>query len=293
MNTVTVKSPAKLNLSLNIVSKLSNGYHEMDMLMQSVSLFETAIISKSDKMSLECVDINNNIIDDLPCDEKNIAYKSAKLFFENINSNEKVKIKIIKATPMQAGMGGGSADAAAVLVGLNHLYGNYTKQELCNLGVKLGADVPFAILGGTLRATGIGDVFEKVTPLPECYFVVGMPYSGVSTKNGFENFDKYGVTNPPNTNLMVKYLQENKLDEFCTLQHNVMQESCKTEHTDKICSILKECGAKSALMTGSGSAVYGIFDNKSLAEQGLHNISKLVKSTYLLKPFNCGTYIVD
>ena len=292
MEKVLVKAPAKLNLTLDIVSRLDNGYHEMDMLMQSVDLYEQVIIKKADTITIKCVCPDGKNLPDIPLDDTNTAYKSVQLFFEAAGIQGGADVTIIKSVPVQAGMGGGSADSAGVLVGLNVLYDKpFSREQLCEIGNKVGADVPFAIMGGTLRATGIGESFEKIPALQDCFFVVAMPKLGVSTKTGFEQYDKYGSDNRPDTDMLVGHLENGDFDAFCRGQINVMQESCGTDDTKQICDIFLNNGAKSALMTGSGSAVYGIFTSVQKHDDILTEISDLTQSSYVLKPTTQGAFV--
>ena len=167
---VTVLAPAKLNLSLDVVGLLPGGYHALDMVMQAVDLYEQVSLRRSGGLQLRAPGSR------VPLNEKNTAYKAALAFFHYTGLLAGADITLRKNTPVRAGMGGGSADAAAVLVGLNALYAAHlSMSELCALGASIGADVPFALMGGTCRVQGLGDMLKALPPCPECWFTVVMP----------------------------------------------------------------------------------------------------------------------
>ena len=176
-NAVTVLAPAKLNLALDVVGLLPNGYHALDMTMQTITLYERVMLRRSAGLSLR---LPGSLVQP---NDKNTAIKAALAFFHYTGLLAGVDITIYKNTPVRAGMAGGSADAAAVLVGLNALYGaKLSMSELCALGAGIGADVPFALMGGTCRVQGVGDLLKALPPVPDCWFTVVMPDYGVSTR---------------------------------------------------------------------------------------------------------------
>ena len=192
LNCVTVLAPAKLNLALDVVGTLPNGYHDLDMTMQAITLHERVVLCRSPYLNLRLpgspVAPNN----------KNTAIKAALAFFDYTGLLAGVDITIYKNTPVRAGMAGGSADAAAVLVGMNELYGAHlSMSELCALGARIGADVPFALMGGTCRVQGVGDFLKALPPVPECWFTVVMPDYGVSTPEAFAAYDRVGSSIHP------------------------------------------------------------------------------------------------
>ena len=177
---VTVLAPAKLNLSLDVVGTLPNGYHDLDMVMQTIDLYEKITLRRSNDLSLT---LPGSFV---PVNDKNTAVKAALAFFDYTGLLAGVDMTIYKRVPVRAGMAGGSADAAGVLVGLNELYGAHlSMSELCAIGAGIGADVPFALLGGTCRVRGVGDLMKALPPCPDCRFVVAMPSVGVSTPEAF------------------------------------------------------------------------------------------------------------
>ena len=184
---VTVLAPAKLNLSLDVVGTLPNGYHDLDMVMQTIDLYEKITLRRSNDLSLT---LPGSFV---PVNDKNTAVKAALAFFDYTGLLAGVDMTIYKRVPVRAGMAGGSADAAGVLVGLNELYGAHlSMSELCAIGAGIGADVPFALLGGTCRVRGVGDLMKALPPCPDCWFVVAMPSVGVSTPEAFARYDTMG-----------------------------------------------------------------------------------------------------
>ncbi|MDY4047436.1 4-(cytidine 5'-diphospho)-2-C-methyl-D-erythritol kinase, partial [Negativibacillus massiliensis] len=194
MKQITIDAPCKINLSLDIVRRLENGYHEMDMVMQSVSLYDTLTLSLqkgSGQIRMTCSLENKNA--SLACDDSNIVIRCAKAFLNanNLNlSGQDLVIHLIKRIPMMAGLGGGSADGAAVLSALNRLFETHLScEQLEQIGVKIGADIPFCLRGGTLRARGIGELFSPLPAMPDCSIVIIKPDFGISTKNAFSRCD--------------------------------------------------------------------------------------------------------
>ena len=279
------KANAKLNLCLDIIGIRPDGYHLIESIMQSVGICDIVSVKKNKKSEIRvfCKGM------DIP-EEKNIAYKAAKLFFETANiTNKGVIIKIKKNIPAQAGMGGGSADAAAVLIALNEIFKtNYSTEELCNIGEKVGADVPFCIKGGTQFVRGIGEILTKLEDCPPCYFVVVKGNEGVSTKEAYEDFDRAENLPPLRIEKVIELLATG---DFSALQNkliNVFEKSTRLSCISKTIQRLKECGAIEAAMTGSGSAVFGIFRTKSEAKKCLKAVKNEFPFAAVTKPVVFG-----
>jgi len=269
LNRITLKAHAKLNLCLDVIGKRQDGYHLLESIMQSISLFDVVTISKR-KSGIEVKCSKLNI-----AEEKNIAYKAAKIFFEETGIDKGAKIKIGKKIPDKAGMGGGSADAAAVLIGLNKLYkAKLSETELCKIGEKIGADVPFCIKGGTQLVRGIGEVLTRLDDCPNCYFVIVKDNDGVSTKEAYEDLDNAFSVPSLRIEKVIEALSVNNLESLKGNLINVF------EHTTRITSIkeavekLKSLGAIESAMTGSGSAVFGIFHKRKDAKKCYNQIKK-------------------
>lgn len=287
---VKVKAYAKINLMLDIISTRKDGYHDLFMIMQSINLYDTVTISetKSKKITITCN------IDDIPLDEKNIAYKAADAFFKaNKIKNKGINIDIVKRIPHQAGLAGGSADGAAVLVALNELLGtNLSDDELCDIGVKIGADVPFCIKGGTLLAQGIGDVLHKVKPLRKCFILIAKPDYGVNTGKAYALFDSNGKVHTPDKFGMLCAMQNRDLNEICAKMENVFEQFIEVPNKVDIKEVMRNNGALSVCMSGSGPTVFGIFDEKEKAEKAGNELAAYAKDIAVTTPVNKGCKII-
>ena len=238
MKQVTVLAPAKLNLTLDVTGLLPGGYHALDMIMQTITLHERVVLRKSRDLILRLPGSR------VPANEKNTAYKAALAFFHYTGLLAGVEIEIHKATPVRAGMAGGSADAAAVLVGMNELYGaKLSITELCAIGATIGADVPFAILGGTCRVQGIGDILKPLPPCPDCWFVVVMPSVGVSTPEAFARYDEVGSSVHPDSAAAEAAVKEGDLNALCAACGNALEECSGAKETPAIKRLLDDNGA--------------------------------------------------
>ena len=287
---VKVKAYAKINLMLDIISTRKDGYHDLFMIMQSINLYDTVTISetKSKKITITCN------IDDIPLDEKNIAYKAADAFFKaNKIKNRGINIDIVKRIPHQAGLAGGSADGAAVLVALNELLGTkLSDDELCDIGVKIGADVPFCIKGGTLLAQGIGDVLHKVKPLRKCFILIAKPDYGVNTGKAYALFDSNGKIHTPDKFGMLCAMQNRDLNEICAKMENVFEQFIEVPNKVDIKEVMRNNAALGVCMSGSGPTVFGIFDEKEKAEKAGDELAAYAKDIAVTTPVNKGCKII-
>lgn len=284
---VTVLAPAKLNLSLDVVGLLPNGYHDLDMVMQTIDLYEHITVSRSEYLDLY---LPGSFV---PANEKNTAYKAAVAFFQYTGLLAGAKITIRKQVPVRAGMAGGSADAAGVLVGLNELYNaGLSMSELCALGAQIGADVPFALMGGTCRVQGVGDLLKPLPPCPDCRFVVVMPSVGISTPEAFKRYDTMGSPVHPNCEEQEKAIREENLKAVCAAAGNALEYCSGAVETPAICEKLNACGAVTSLMTGSGAAVFGVFDDAEKAEHAAAVLRESYEQVYLAGPTRGGARVV-
>lgn len=260
MHSVTLKAHAKINWTLDITGTDDKNYHLLDMLMQSVSLFDKVEISKSEKFSLK------TNIKYIPCDKRNTAYVAAHLFYERIGIEPCCSIRITKNIPSGAGMGGGSADAAAVLNGLNMLYGYpIENHELKEMALKIGADVPFMLEGGMVRATGIGEKTEKIEN-KKYYILLAMNQSQpASTKLVYKVYDELDKPKSPDTDAFIDAYLNSDFDSMRAFGGNVLQPAAVSTAPDipSLIERMYENGAEFASMTGSGSVVFGVFKNLS------------------------------
>lgn len=292
---VTIKGYAKINLGLDVVGKLENGYHLLRSVMQQIDIYDTLeleILSDENRESLPCE--NKNMIpggkivltsnsDKVPLDHTNLAYKAAKLLMEKNNIKEDVHIHIEKRIPVAAGLAGGSTDGAAVLTGINKLFHlGYSKEELQELGAGLGADIPFCIMGGTALAEGIGEKLTPIDTVPDMYLVIAKPDIDVSTKYVYEHLMLDGLKHP-DTDGIVKAMQEKDLITMTELLKNVLESVTAKEYP--VIQLLKAAmykeGAIGALMSGSGPTVFGIFDTKEKAAGAESSLRKMYPAVYI------------
>lgn len=260
-----LKAYAKINLCLDVIGIREDGYHLLESVMQSVSLYDIVTVrrSNSEGIALKCSGLS------IP-QEKNIAYKAATAFFKAVGlpDNTGVTIKIVKRIPSQAGMGGGSSDAAATLVALNRLFKTkLSETELCEIGERVGADVPFCICGGTRLVRGIGEIITKLDDCADCYFVIAKGNDGVSTKEAYECVDNAKDLVSLRVEKVIEALSKGNFEALKGKLVNAFEQCTKIKDVAEIKEILLECGAVEAAMTGSGSAVFGIFTNKKQAKE--------------------------
>ena len=261
MEQVKVIAPAKINLSLDITGVDEKGYHLLDMIMQTVSVFEYVTLTKQDEITMAS---NAKFI---PTDSKNTAVKAAIKFFEYTGIKGGVHIHIKKNVPIKAGMAGGSADAAGVIVGLNHMYSaKLTTEQMCEIGLMCGSDIPFMIHGGTKRIQGTGDIVLPCPQMPEYNLVICMPRNGVSTPQAYANYDANGIKTLVETDKLVDAIKNKKLDDIAKYMANDLESAAGSEETQPIKEALVQLGAVGSMMTGSGAAVFGIFDCEEKAK---------------------------
>lgn len=288
---IKVNAYAKINLLLDIVSTRTDGYHDLFMIMQSVGIYDTVTVEKTKgkRITLSCN------IDDIPLDEKNIAHKAAVAFFEyNKIKNTGIHIDIVKRIPHAAGLAGGSADGAGVIVALNEIYGtNLSDDDLCKIGVKVGADVPFCITGGTLLAQGIGDVLNRVKPLRRCYILLAKPEYGVNTGIAYKQFDCFGKVHTPDKLGMLMAMQSRDLQQICNKMENVFEQLVEVPNRVDMKNIMRKNGAIGACMSGSGPTIFGIFNSKEDANSAANELKDYVKDICVCTPVNKGCKIVS
>ena len=287
MDKVTVIAPAKINLSLDILGVDERGYHLLDMIMQTVSLFERVTVSKKKKD----ITLSSNARY-IPTDSKNVAVKAAMLFFEYTGIQGGAHIHIKKTVPIKAGMAGGSADAAGVIVGLDKIYEtNLTRQQMCEIGAKAGSDVPFMIMGGTKRVQGVGEIIKPCPPMPRCHLVICMPDKGVSTPAAFANYDTLGEKTLVETDKLVAAMEENDIYGVAKYMANDLEKAAASEYTQPIKEELIQQGAIGSVMTGSGAAVFGVFDDEDKAKAAVEYFRGRVRSVIIANPVGFGATI--
>ncbi len=251
-----LKACAKINLTLDVLGKREDGYHLIDSVFQSVSLCDIVSVEKSGVISVLCTD--NSI-----CDKSNIAYKAAQSFFAYTGVIGGADITIEKHIPMASGMGGGSADAAAVIVALDKLYKtNLSQQQLCDIGLTVGADVPFCIVGGTARVGGIGEKMEKLSDMPECAILLIKHGKKLSTADMYKRVDAYPQQNFF-TQSMVSAINKSDLNAVCNNVFNAFSTVCENS---TLIEDIKHTNACSVSLSGSGPTVFALYDNILNAE---------------------------
>lgn len=280
MKTVTQKGYAKINLHLDITGRTNDGYHLVETVMQSISLCDDITLTKRNdgKFTVSCN------VDGVPTDERNLAVKAALLFCEKTGLNIGADIVIYKRIPMAAGMAGGSADAAAVLRAMNELSDNVlSEEELCALGARLGADVPFCVVCGSAYADGKGDKLHAFPTMPDCYIVAACGGEGVSTPWAYETLD--GMYNgfyensgysPRGIAALSEAVKDGNIDSVAKAMYNIFEEPILTVRpvAKEIRDIMRDNGSVGAMMSGSGPSVFGIFTDKKTAEQTAEQIDK-------------------
>lgn len=283
-----IQACAKINLILDILGKREDGYHQLYMVMQSVGLSDFVSIEKADKITLSC---SNN---SLPTDKTNIAYKAALAFFEFTKIKGGAKIHIEKNIPCAAGLAGGSADGAAVIFGLDALYEtNMHYWDLCRIGSKVGADVPFCIVGKTRVCCGIGDEMELIRPIENCHILIVKPNCSVSTAQAYSEFDKYGWRRKPDDKGIVRAIKFGDLKESARLMENVFEQFIEVPERPHIKQVMRECGALGSCMSGSGPSIFAIFDDFNKAKTAYDILKKDYKECYLTEPTYFGCKILE
>lgn len=281
----TVRARAKINLTLDVTGRREDGYHTVEMVMQSIALHDTVRVTtihgekKPRGIVLSCS------LPFLPTDERNLAYRAAELFYKETGALlETCEIHIEKRIPVAAGLAGGSTDAAAVLRALNALHtAGLTDDELCEMGLKLGADVPFCLRGGTMLAQGIGEELSLLPDMPHCWVVLCKPPFAVPTKEVYQEIDSVPLTQRPDTDGMIKALESCDYKGVCDRLMNVMETvtATKRHQIGEIRAVLRENGADATLMSGSGPTVYGLFSDRNTADAAATVLARRFSETFL------------
>ena len=282
MDQVTEKAYAKLNLSLDVLRRREDGYHEMRMVMQSISLADDVTLLRQDGD----VTIRTNL-KYLPCDDRNIAVRAARLFFAETGLPGGVAITIKKRVPVCSGMAGGSSDAAAVLRGLCRLFGVAPGgKELRRMAGMLGSDVAFCVAGGTALATGRGELLEDLPPLPDCLIVVCKPHFSISTPELFSRIRCERIRCRPDTDGLIGALGAGDLKNLARRMYNVFEDVLPRSAGDvsAIRQTLMEHDALGAVMTGTGSAVFGLFDDAEAAMSARADLRETYDECFLARP---------
>lgn len=261
MNEITLPAYGKINLALDITGKRPNGYHDVRMIMQSVELHDTITIKKCSGTGIT-LSTNRK---ELENPEENLAVRAAALLKEEFHIMDGLSIELIKQIPVAAGMAGGSTDAAAVLHAINELFSlDMDWKKLASYGVRLGADIPYCLLGGTALSEGIGEILTPLTPAPDCFVLLVNPDIPISTKYVYEHFDAIPSPKHPDIDSMIDAIQKNNYKKMAAGLENIL-ESVTIPKAPSIANIkekMMELGADGALMSGSGPTVFGLFSKE-------------------------------
>ncbi len=282
-----IQAAAKINLFLDIVATLPNGYHSLFMVMQSVSLYDTVEIhaGKTGKIDLVLSDRN------LPTGPTNTAYKAALAFYDASGlKNEGLKINIEKRIPHSAGLAGGSADAAAVLKGLNILHDfPLSDEELNKTALLVGSDVPFCLEGGTMLALDSGGLITRLPAIPDCYLVLAKPFGGISTAKAYADYDAFGYIRHPDGPMMLhNVLHSKKLTDVFAFANNVFEQCVEVSDRVEIKKIMRKYSPICSQMTGSGPTVFGVFEKAEDAENCAKELGEFVEAALVCIPVNSG-----
>lgn len=278
---------AKINLGLDVLGKREDGYHEVRMIMQTIRMYDQLDMRKSVEPGIHLT-TNKKYI---PVDENNLVWRAAKLMMDTCGIIEGVSIHLHKVIPVAAGMAGGSSDAAATLVGMNRLFHcGLSKEKLMELGVQIGADVPYCVLRGTALAEGIGEKLTVLPPMPDCWILIGKPGISVSTKYVYTTLDLNTDTVHPDIDGMKKALEDGNLYGITERMGNVLQDVTIPAYpeVERIKEQMKTLGAVNAMMSGSGPTVFGIFDNEEKVQKACQKLreSGSCQQVFLTVPFN-------
>ena len=288
MDQITRKAYAKINLGLDVIRRRPDGYHEVKMIMQTVGIYDILTFRKKEQLegspqitiALELKETQGMAFskEALPCDKSNLIYKAAALIMETYDIKEGVEITLQKNIPIAAGMAGGSTDAAAVFHGLNELFSlSMSLEDMKKLGVKIGADVPYCIMGGTALSEGIGEILTPLPAPPKAHLLIAKPDINVSTKFVYENLHADTLQFHPDIDGMVEALKAGSLTGITDRMSNVLEAVTVKEYPiiNQIKEEMIRSGAQNALMSGSGPTVFGVYENEEAAKKAYETVKEL------------------
>lgn len=283
---ITLRAYGKINLGLDVARRLPNGYHEVDMIMQSVGIWDDLTFAVTDDGAIEILPAVDGV-----ANEDNIIYKACRLVKDTYGIERGVTVTLGKHIPVAAGMAGGSTDAAAALKAMNELFGlGLSQEQLMELGVKLGADVPYCIMGGTARAAGIGEILTPLAPMPECFILIAKPPVSVSTAAVYKGLKVDELAEHPDIDGMAAAIASGSLGGITSRMANVLETVTIPMHPEieSIKDVMRKGGAANALMSGSGPTVFGIFEDETEAEGAAAGIRRLelAEDVFVVRPVN-------
>ena len=282
MREIKKEAYAKINLGLDVLRKREDGYHEVRMIMQTVRLCDQVRVCVKEKKGIS----GKSNLKKLPVNENNLVYKAAKLLMDEFHIQDGVKISLEKHIPVAAGMAGGSSDGAAVLFGMNRLFNlRLNKRELMARGVRLGADVPYCIMRGTVLAEGIGEELRTLPAMPKCTVLIAKPPVSVSTKTVYEALDSKEIVEHPDIDGIIDGLEQHNLRQIASCMGNVLEDVTIPMHPviNEIKKEMTDAGALGAMMSGSGPTVFGLFESRAAARTAQKRIREkaLTKQVYV------------
>lgn len=287
MDSIRLKARAKINLSLDVLGKRMDGYHDVRMVMQTIGIYDRLIITKIPEDEIK---IQSNLFY-LPINENNLIYKAVKLLKDQFGFAGGVDVNLNKFIPVAAGMAGGSTDAAATLFGINKIYElGLSQKKLMELGIQIGADVPYCIMRGTALAEGIGEKLSRLQPVPHMWIVVAKPPINISTKLVYEQLDMKKVIHHPDVDKMIRAINNGSIEEIAANMGNVLEYVTIPLYPviDSIKKDMLSHGAVNAMMSGSGPTIFGIFldERTALTCQTYLKLKKEAKQVYITETFN-------
>lgn len=287
MEKIELKAYGKINLGLDVIRKRPDGYHDLDMIMQMVDVYDDIVITKNKTGKIE-VKTDTAVLSN---GKDNLAYMAAKMLMDEFKIKDGVNIYINKRIPIAGGMAGGSSDCATTLMGINQLFElGLSKEELMERGVKLGADVPYCVLGGTAIARGIGEVLIPLPAPADCHVIIAKPPVSVSTAYVYGHIKPLEITKRPDIEAMAQSIKDGDLKKMASLIYNVMEDVTVGEYPiiSEIKQVMLDNGALNSIMSGSGPTVFGLFDDKEKAQQCVKTLEEkgLTQQLYLTKFHN-------
>ncbi|MBP3506671.1 MAG: 4-(cytidine 5'-diphospho)-2-C-methyl-D-erythritol kinase [Lachnospiraceae bacterium] len=288
MEAISLQAYAKINLGLDVLRKREDGYHEVRMIMQSISLADTLVLRESSEAGIHLRNHDGIENPDVPMDSTNLVYRAIQMLKEEFQITEGIEAVLTKRIPVAAGMAGGSTDAAAALKGMNQLFSlGLSTQELCERGVKLGADIPYCIQGGTALSEGIGEILTPLPKMPDCYILIAKPPINVSTAFVYGNLKANELTKHPDIDGMIQAIHQQDLAGIADRLGNVLETVTIPAYPviADIKKIMVDCGAMQSLMSGSGPTVFGIFSDEKKAQATAEQIREkgLSEQVYVTK----------
>lgn len=273
MKRLTVQAPAKINLTLDVTGRRADGYHLLDSVFQTVGIYDILTIEQTADHAITLTSPNPY----LPCGPKNIAYQAAEAFFAATKQRCGLHIHIEKHIPSQAGLGGGSADGAAVLFALNRmLEAGLSTERLCEIGASVGADVPFFLVGGTARVQGIGEILTPLRPLPELSLVIAKGRMGVSTPEAYKKLDSLPQQQKRHTAAACSAIADSNIGNLVRHCSNHFEAAISLPEIDTIRDVMRKTGVRCAVMSGSGAAVYGICPSQNTAQLSCNRLHTVI-----------------